>query len=121
MKAFDGLHLPFTQALKGGGFASFFAGKFDKYEKAVEFFEKAGNAFKTAKCWAEAADAFSQAAECYKQLEQPGDAAKKLTEVREAHRSTRRVFHLHCSFAAAVRLLPVPMRRRQSAGAISAP
>jgi alpha-soluble NSF attachment protein len=71
------------KALNVSGFASFFAGKMDKYENAVAHFLKAGNSYKVAKAWTEAGDAFTQAADCYQKMEQFYDAAGKLKEAGE--------------------------------------
>jgi alpha-soluble NSF attachment protein len=58
----------------------------DKFEKAVEFFVKAGNAYKLAKSWPEAGEAFYAAADCYKELGNFGDTGSKLKESGECFR-----------------------------------
>ena len=76
---------PFTcipQALNPKGLGSFFASKETKFENASELYEKAGIAYKTGKAWKEAGDAFCRLSECYTQLQQNGDAANKMKEVR---------------------------------------
>jgi alpha-soluble NSF attachment protein len=64
------------------GFATFFSGSDAKYENASEMFEKAGNAYKTAKAWGEAGGAFREASACHLKLKSASDAAGKLKEVR---------------------------------------
>jgi len=74
------------KALKASGFMSFFASKGEKYEKAVEWFEKAGTCYKTAKAWNEAGDALTRAADCYTATDEAYSAANKLKEAGECYK-----------------------------------
>lgn len=70
----------------GSGF-SFFGGKTEKYENAVELYTQAANAFRMQKQGKEAGSAFERAAEIQSsKLNEPDDAANTLTEAFKAYR-----------------------------------
>ncbi|KAL1297532.1 hypothetical protein AAFC00_006104 [Neodothiora populina] len=74
-------------ASAGSGF-SFFGGKTDKYENAVELYTQAANAFRMQKQGKSAGLAFEQAAQLQTQkLNEPDDAANTLTEAFKAYRT----------------------------------
>jgi alpha-soluble NSF attachment protein len=75
------------KALCASGFSAFFSSKTDKYEKAVESFEKAGNAYKICKAWQLAAEAYTEAAICYIQIGQQSDAASKHKEAGDCYKN----------------------------------
>lgn len=59
------------------GLLSFLSNPQVKLEEAAELYEKAGNAFKLNKQWAESGKAFVQSAECHLKLQAPHEAAQK--------------------------------------------
>ena len=70
----------------GGGF-SFFGGKAEKYEGAVDLYTQAANAFRMQKAGREAGQAFERAAAIQQnQLKEPDDAANTLTEAYKSYR-----------------------------------
>ncbi|KAI4203259.1 MAG: hypothetical protein LQ350_001956 [Teloschistes chrysophthalmus] len=72
----------------GGGF-SFFGGKTDKWESAVELYTQAANAFRMQKQGKEAGQAFERAASIQtSKLSEPDDAANTLTEAYKSYRKT---------------------------------
>ncbi|KAI4241146.1 MAG: hypothetical protein LQ352_007489 [Teloschistes flavicans] len=72
----------------GGGF-SFFGGKTDKWESAVELYTQAANAFRMQKQGKEAGQAFERAASIQtSKLSEPDDAANSLTEAYKSYRKT---------------------------------
>jgi len=70
----------------GSGF-SFFGGRGEKYENAVELYTQAANAFRMQKQGKEAGQAFERAASLQtSKLNEPDDAANTLTEAFKAYR-----------------------------------
>lgn len=70
----------------GGGF-SFFGGRSEKYENAVELYTQAANAFRMQKSGKEAGQAFERAAQLQKEkLNEPDDAANTLAEAYKSYR-----------------------------------
>lgn len=69
-----------------GGF-SFFGGKAEKLENAVELYTQAANAFRMQKAGKEAGQCFEKAAQIQSsKLNEPDDAANTLTEAFKAYR-----------------------------------
>lgn len=70
----------------GSGF-SFFGGRTEKYENAVELYTQAANAFRMQKQGKEAGQAFERAASLQSsKLNEPDDAANTLTEAFKSYR-----------------------------------
>lgn len=73
-------------ASAGGGF-SFFGGRTEKYENAVELYTQAANAFRMQKAGKEAGQCFERAAAMQSEkLNEPDDAANTLTEAFKSYR-----------------------------------
>jgi len=57
-----------------------------KYEDAVEHFERAANLFKGQSMWPEAANAFRKAAECHAELRSPFETGNKFMQAGECYK-----------------------------------
>jgi alpha-soluble NSF attachment protein len=69
--------------LKSFGFFS------NKYEDAAEYFEKAGNSYKLAKAWTEAAECFGKLADCHIKCDSKHEAASSYVEAAKMAAKTK--------------------------------
>mmetsp|Transcript_9 Transcript_9/g.16 ORF Transcript_9/g.16 Transcript_9/m.16 type:complete len:312 (+) Transcript_9:113-1048(+) len=69
--------------LKSFGFFS------NKYEDAAEYFEKAGNSYKLAKAWTEAAECFGKLADCHLKCDSKHEAASSYVEAAKMAAKTK--------------------------------